>query len=121
MIAHCFAAAPPQKLPLGRAFGGRNVYLPFRHAVVQLVHLVTPHLDMKAGPADVFPLPRGMSIARSDVNNQLQLVLTDGYTRRMRRAYGFVGEIKLSDGEGTLTPAHLQIITMVHWRYAMVE
>ena len=47
----------------------------------------------KAGGA--LPLPAGMSLTKSDVNNQLQLGSNDSFARRMRRLFGYFGAIKL--------------------------
>ena len=62
-----------------------------------------------------------MCVAKCAANNQLQLVLSEAYTRRLRRVFGYIGEIKRISGEGTTTPAHLQVIVMVPWRYAVIE
>ena len=85
--------------------------------MVQLALLLAPHLDGFEAAGDALPLPRGMTIAKCADNGQLQLVLADAYARRLRRVFGYVGEVKLSSGEGTVTPAQLQVIV----RYAMIE
>ena len=121
MLSRYFTAASPQQLPLGKSADGRQVYHSFRPSAVQLALMMNPHLGGVATVADVLPLPRGMTIARNEGDRQLQLVLADCYTRHLRRVFGYVGEIKLSDGEGTLTPAQLQVIIMVPWRYAVIE
>ena len=36
---------------------------------------------------------------------------------KLRRIYGYVGEITLTGGDGTDTPAQLQIVTRIPWRY----
>ena len=138
MLSACFVASSPQKLPIGAASDGRPAYAPFRPSVAQLAHLLTPHLDGVARVGDALPLPRGFSIVKSYFNGQLQLVLSETYAGRLRPVYGFIGEIKLvwfltplllsflacggvscifGDGEGTDTPAQLQIICTIPFRF----
>ena len=102
---------------------------------MQFSHLLTPFLDDIAKPCDVLPLPRGTTLSKCSFNGQLQISLSDTYARRFRRVYGYVADIKLvlptpfffpflvtgcvtpSAGEGTLTPAQLQVVTLIPWRY----
>ena len=95
MLAAFFNAAAPKQLPQGTCDDGRYVYASFRPSVAQLAHLLTPHLDGISTVAQAIPFPRGMRLIRNAWNNQLQLVVAEVYARRMRRAYGFIGELKL--------------------------
>ena len=90
MIAACFEATAPQQLPIGTSADGRHVYAPFRPTAAQLAHL-----DGIARAGDVLPLPNGMTLVKSGFDGQLQLILSETYARRLRRAYGYIGEIKL--------------------------
>ena len=96
IAANCFRAQAPGQAPFGQAAGGLDVYAPFCPSVSQFSLMIPPFLDGKATLADVLPLSRGMSITKCEANNQLQLSLSDTFTRRMRRVYGYIGEMKLS-------------------------
>ena len=98
MISDYFAPTCPKQLPLGKCFDGRLVYRPIRSTVVQMAHFLTPHLDGIAGQAAGLPLPNGMSLGKSDANGHLHHVLADAYTRRLRRVFGYIGEITLGRG-----------------------
>ena len=64
-----------------------------------------------------FP-PSGFSFERPEGHDQLQLVLSDSYCRRLARVFGYIAEIKLSpSGAGTPTPTQLQVATLLPWRY----
>ena len=58
-------------------------------------HLLTPHLGGIAGQAYLLPLPPGMTLNKIDVDGQPQIGLGDSFARRMRRVFGYIGEIEL--------------------------
>ena len=81
-----------------------------------MADFLTPHLDGIAGRSDILPLAPGMEILKSTANGQLQLHLSETYTRRMRYVFGYIAEIKLTCGEGTSTPVQLQIVCQIpYW------
>ena len=135
-----FRAQAPGQLPFGKAADRRDVFKSFRPTVVQLAHLMTPFLDKVDTAADVLPLPKGISLSLCGENDQLRISLSEVYAKRFRRAYGYIGEIKLellylgrfyflpdafwvgpdvhlTDGEGTSTPAQLQLVVQIPWRF----
>ena len=96
MLANCFRAQAEGQPPFGRSADGRNVFVSFRPSVIQFAQLVTPFLDETATSCDVLPISKGFTLSKCAANDQLQLSLSDVYTRRMRMLYGYVVEIKLS-------------------------
>ena len=87
MIAQYFTPSAPTQMPLGKCADGREVFVPFLPSVVHLAYLPTPHRDGKAGAEDIPPLPVGMHLFKSEVNQQMQLVVSDTYSRRVRNGH----------------------------------
>ena len=94
-LMEMFRAQAPGQLPFGKAADRRDVFKSFRPTVVQLAHLMTPFLDKVDTAADVLPLPKGISLSLCGENDQLRISLSEVYAKRFRRAYGYIGEIKL--------------------------
>ena len=63
------------------------------------------------------PLPTGLSLVRAPDGGQIQLKLEPFFASKLRRLFGYVAEIALTDGEGTDAPAQIQIVTKIPWRY----
>ena len=47
----------------------------------------------------------------------VQLRVAPFSARKLKRVFGYVAEITLTDGEGARTPAQLQIVMRAPWRY----
>ena len=69
--------------------------MPFRPSVVQMAHLMTPFLDDKATVGDALPLPKGIQLIKCKANDQLQVMVSEVFSRRMRRVFGWIAELKL--------------------------
>ena len=114
------AAAPKASapVPIGLLPNGQPVFAPFQPSVASLALTLTPFLT-NADPLDnVLPLPRGISLRRAPAGVKgLQLVVEPFFAVKLRRVFGYVGEITLTDGDGTDTPAQLQIVIKIPWRY----
>ena len=95
MPDRCFTATSPAQKPLGVTANGQPVYHAFRPTVTQFAHLLTPFLGEVAGQHDVIPFPPGMKLVRSENKSQLQLVAGDSFVRKMRKVFGYIGEIML--------------------------
>lgn len=63
------------------------------------------------------PLPAGLHLMRAPGDSQIQLRVAPFFARKLKRIFGYVAEITLSDGYGTDAPAQLQIATRIPWRY----
>ena len=48
---------------------------------------------------------------------QTQLKLAPFFAKKMRRIFGYIVEITLSEGDGTETPAQLQIVSRIPGKY----
>ena len=124
-ISSASAAAPPKAVPvkaadtmvpLGMTANGGIVLSSFQPSVASLAIVLGPHLKRNTDISNLFPLPAGLSLKRSDTL-QLQLRLAPFFARKLKRVFGYVAEIKLTSGEGTRTPAQLQVALRVPWRY----
>ena len=98
LLTKCFRPSAPDQLPIGKAADGRQVFAPFRPSVLQQAQLMNPFLGEKATVADAIPFPPGISMAKCKANGQLQVFLSPPYAGRMRKVYGYIGEIKLVRG-----------------------
>ena len=74
-------------------------------------------MDTSVDLKTVLPLPEGLELGRSPEGTQLQLVLSPFFASKLRRVFGYIAEISLTSGEGTETPAQLQVVTRIPWRY----
>ena len=86
--------APPA--PIGITSGGVPVYAPFHPSVASLAVALTPFLHSAVGLASALPLPTGLELMRAPDDSQTQLKLSPFFASKLRRCFGYVGEIKLS-------------------------
>ena len=108
--------APPA--PIGLTSSGTAVYASFQPTVASLALALTPALsDMTLDLTPVLPLPAGLELMRSPEGRQLQLQVSAFFASKLRRIYGYVAEIVLTSGEGAETPAQLQLVTRIPFRY----
>ena len=63
------------------------------------------------------PIPRGMKLEEASDSRQAKLILSDAYSLRRRRAWGYIGEIKLIASDFTRAGAQSQAVSMFPWRY----
>ena len=91
----------------------------FQPTVGSLAIALTPFVRNTHSLEGALPLPAGLSLIRSpdSLGHQIQLKVAPLFAKKMRRTFGYIAEIKLTDGEGCDNPAHLQIVTKVPWRY----
>ena len=108
--APVMAAAPP---PIGLSGAGTAVFASFQPTVASLAVSLTPFLLTDVGLERALPLPAGLKLQRSPDDKQTQLVVGTHFARKMTRIYGYAAEIRLSSGDGTDTPAQLQIVTKI--------
>lgn len=114
------ASAPPPGRPrIGATAEGMPVHQSFQPTAGALAIMLTPFVRNSHSLEGVLPLPDGLKLTRSPdrVGHQIQLRTAPLFAKKMRRTFGYVAEIKLTDGEGCGTPAQLQIVTRVPWRY----
>ena len=78
---------------------------------------LTPFLHTAVGLRTALPIPNGLKLIRPPDDKQTQLVAEPYFARKMRRAFGYVSEIVLTSGEGADTPAHLQVVCKIPWKY----
>ena len=108
--------APPA--PIGILPCGSPVFASFQPSVPTVALLLTPYLPVTADPSNALPLPTGLALQRApEGGKQLQLVATPSFATKLRRVFGYVGDLQLTDGEGTDTPAQLQIVIKIPWKY----
>ena len=107
-------AAP---VPFGVDSSGKPVLAPFQPTAGSLAILLTPYLRNSLDLSAALPLPKGLQLMRSPDESQIQLRAAPLFARKMRRTFGYVGDIKMTSGEGSETPSLLQVITKVPWRY----
>ena len=108
--------APP--VPIGITSEGTPVYAPFQPTVTSIALALTPCLtDPAADLSSVSPLPKGPALQRSPEGTQIQLKVEPFFASKLRRVFGYVGEITLTGGDGTDTPAQLQVITRIPWKF----
>ena len=110
-------AVAPKPTPIGLTALGAAVYEPFQPSVASLAVSLTPFLQTQVGMDTVFPLPAGLAMRRSPGDRQNQLVVAAFFARKLRRMYGYVAEIVLTEGDGTETPAQMQIVTKIPWKF----
>ena len=77
--------------------------------------------DLGADLSSLLPLPKGLEVIRSPDGRQLQLQVAPFFASKLRRIFGYVGEITLCSGEGTDTPAQLQVITRIPWKFGSTK
>ena len=111
-------AAPP---PIGILPSGTAVLASSQPTVASLSISLTPFLLTAVGLDTALPLPRGLTLIRSPDDKQTQLKLEPFFAKKLRRVFGYVAEITLSSGDGTDTPAQLQIATKIPRRYGSSE
>ena len=110
------AKAPP--VPIGVTPRGTAALAPFQPSVASLALSLTPALsDPLLGLSSVLPLPAGLALTRSPEGGQLQLEVSSFFASQIRRIFGYVADISSTSGGGTETPAQLQIVTRIPWRY----
>ena len=100
------AVAPP---PIGLLPNGTPVFAPFQPSVASLALALTPFLRTSDGLAEALPLPSGLSLHRPPEGRQIQLTVAPFFVKKLRMIFGNVGEIALSDGDGTGAPAQLTV------------
>ena len=114
-----FKAAPP---PIGTSTAGQAVFASLQPTVASLALTLTPALsDAAADLKAILPLPSGLELIRSPEGRQLQLRVSPFFASKLRRIYGYVAEIRLTSGDGTETPAQLQLVTRIPFRYGRTE
>ena len=108
----------PSAAPIGILPNGTPVWRSFQPSIPSVALLLTPYLPLGVDPTEALPLPSGISLQRSPAGGrQLQLVLAPNFAVKWRRAFGYVGDLQLTDGEGTDTPAQLQVVIKAPWKY----
>ena len=108
--------APPA--PIGLTAAGTPVYASLQPTVASLAVTLTPALsDGSVDLGSVLPLPTGLELIRSPEGHQLQLLASPFFASKLRRIFGYVAEIRCTDGAGTETPAQLQLVTRIPFRY----
>ena len=127
-------ATAPADAPFGVDSQNRPVMSSFQPSVASLAIALTPHLQASEGLNEILPLPSGLHLMRppDKKESQIQLRVAPFFARKLRRIFvwgkvffgentfapfGCVAEITLTDGEGADTPAQLQIVTRIPWRY----
>ena len=111
-------AAKASPAPIGILPNGTPVFCSFQPSVASVALLLTPYLPLSADPTNALPLPRGISLHRApEGGKQLQLVLAPSFASKWRRAFGFVADLQLADGEGADTPAQLKVAIKIPWKY----
>ena len=104
--------------PLGILPSGRPVTDSFQPSAAQLALVLTPHLRIRSDVSDVLPLPAGLTLIRSpDAVHNAQLRMAPFFARKMKRVFGYVAEILLIEGDGAASPAQLQVVIKIPWRY----
>ena len=113
------AASTPDRPQIGTTAEGMPVYKSFQPTAGALAVMLTPFVRNTHSLEGALPLPTGLKLQRSPdrVGHQIQLRTAPLFAKKMRRTFGYVAEIKLTDGEGCGTPAQLQIVTRAPWRY----
>ena len=113
------AASPPDLPQIGTTAEGMPVYRSFQPSAGALAVMLTPFVRNTHSLEGALPLPAGLKLQRSPdrLGHQIQLRTAPLFAKKMRRTFGYVAEIKLTDGEGCGAPAQLQIVTRVPWRY----
>ena len=104
-------------MPIGVDLNGKPVLAPFQPTAGSLAILLAPYLRNSLDLSAALPLPKGLKLIRPPDATQIQLRVAPVFARKFRRTFGYVGDIKMSSGEGSETPAQLQVITKVPWRY----
>ena len=91
----------------------------FQPSVGSLAIALTPFVRNTHDLTGALPLPEGLSLQRppDKVGHQIQLRVAPLFAKKMKRTFGYIAEMKLTDGEGSDTPAQLQVVTRVPWRY----
>ena len=117
--AKALTKAPPA--PIGLTAAGTPVYAPFQPSVASLAVQLTPFLRTAVGLNGALPLPTGLELVRAPDDSQTQLKLTPFFALKNRMMFGYVAEIKLSSGDGTDTPAQLQVVCRIPWRYGVTS
>ena len=107
--------------PIGLTPAGAPVYAPFQPSVASLAALLTPFLRTAVGLDRALPLPAGLELIRAPDDSQTQLKPSSFFDSKNRRIFGYVAEIKLSSGEGANTPAQLQVVCRIPWRYGVTS
>ena len=93
-------------------------YAPFQPTVTSLALALAPCLTNPAADlSSVWPLPTGLALQRTPQGAQIQLKAEPFFASKLRRLFGYVGEITLTGGEGADTPAQLQVITRAPWKF----
>ena len=112
------AAKPPVKAtpsPYGAAASGKAVYFPFRPSAASISLLLTPYLRNSLGLTGA--LPKGLHLMRPPDESQIQLRVAPLFAKKTRRTFGYVAEIKLPQGGGADTPAQIQLVAKIPFRY----
>ena len=63
------------------------------------------------------PIPEGMLLRHATATRQPQLELSGDFALRHRRAWGYMGELKIIDSNFTAAGSLLQVILLFPWRY----
>ena len=118
MSAPAAPAPAAPAAPLGILPSGIPVRVSFQPSVASLAILLTPHLKILSDVSGVLPLPAGLSLVRSPgAAKCIQLRVAPFFARKLKRVFGYVDEILLINGAGTTTPAQLQVVIRIPWRY----
>ena len=89
----------------------------FKPTDSSLAILLTHYLRNTRDVSDAFQLPKGLEMIRPPDKSQVQLRVAPLFAHKLKRTFGYVGDIKMSSGEGCETPAQLQVITKIPWRW----
>ena len=79
-------------VPLGMSANGGIILSSFQPSVAALAIVLGPHLKRNTDISNLFPLPVGLSLKRSDTL-QIQLRLAPFFARKLKRVFGYVAEI----------------------------
>ena len=101
--------------PIGIDSKGKPVMAPSQPSASSLAIMLTPYLRNTRDVSDATQLPKGLELIRSPGKSQIQLRVASLFAHKLKRTFGYVGDIKMSSGEGCETPAQLQIITKIPW------
>lgn len=83
--------------------------------------MLTPFFPNKKAVDHGHPLPQGMHLPHCTANVQLQLHLGPVFAKRMKRMFGYISEITLSECDGAPTPAQVQVVALAPWRYGQTS
>ena len=83
------------RLPIGLTSSDIAFFDPYRPTILSLANELEQLGIYEKGANRFIPAPSGFSLATSAGDNQLQLVLSESYTRRFRRVFGYIADIQM--------------------------